>query len=85
MPFFGASTQRQQCILNGELSGVGLKTYAEAKRADPTATYVACTLNGEDLPTIIRRKSLRCMICKLTAEGYVVVQITAADIDVTHL
>ncbi|KAH9179372.1 pyridoxal phosphate-dependent transferase [Lactarius sanguifluus] len=46
MPYFGASSQRQQCILNGELSGVGLKAYIEAKRADPTATYVACTLKG---------------------------------------
>jgi hypothetical protein len=73
MPYIGASSQRQQCILNGELSGVGLKAYAEAKRADPTATYVACTLKGEDLPTIIRRKSLKCLICKLTPKGYVVV------------
>ncbi|KAH9080388.1 pyridoxal phosphate-dependent transferase [Lactarius deliciosus] len=39
MPYFGASSQRQQCILNGELSGVGLEAYIEAKRADPTATY----------------------------------------------
>ncbi len=72
MPYFGASSQRQQCILNGELSGAGLKAYTEAKRADPTATYVACTLKGEDLSTIVKRKSLRCMISKLTAEGYVV-------------
>ncbi|KAN0127422.1 Pyridoxal phosphate-dependent transferase [Lactarius tabidus] len=69
MPYIGASSQRQQCILNGELSGVGLKAYAEAKRADSTATYVACTLKGEDLSTIIRRKSLKCMICKLTPKG----------------
>ncbi|KAF8271959.1 pyridoxal phosphate-dependent transferase [Lactarius quietus] len=69
MPYFGALSQRQQCILNGELLGVGLKAYAEAKKADPTATYVVCTLKGEDVITIIRRKSLRCMICKLTAEG----------------
>ncbi|KAH9047668.1 pyridoxal phosphate-dependent transferase [Lactarius hengduanensis] len=69
MPYFGASSQRQQCILNGELSGVGLKAYIEAKRADPTATYVACTLKGEDLSTIIKRKFFRCMISKLTAEG----------------
>ena len=85
MPYFGASSQRQQCILNGELSGVGLKAYAKAKIADPTATYVACTLKGEDLSTIIRRKSLRCMICKLTAEGYVAVQIAAGHTDETHL
>ncbi|KAI9459853.1 PLP-dependent transferase [Lactarius psammicola] len=69
MPCFGASSQRHQCILNGELLGVGLKAYSEAKRADPTATYVACTLKGEVLSTIIKRKSLRCMISKLTAEG----------------
>ncbi|KAH9020610.1 hypothetical protein EDB84DRAFT_566437 [Lactarius hengduanensis] len=68
-PFFGAANQRQQCILNGELSGVGFKAYTEAKRADPTATYVACTLRGEDLSTIIKRKSLKCTISKLTAEG----------------
>ena len=73
MPYFGASSLRQQCILNGELSGIGLKAYLEAKGADPTATYLACTLKGEDLFTIIKRKSLRCMISKLTAEGYVVV------------
>lgn len=82
MPYLGASSQRQQCILNGELLGVGLEAYAEAKRADPTATYVACTLKGEDLSTIIRRKSLKCMICKLTAKGYVVVQVAAGDTDV---
>ncbi|KAH9003900.1 pyridoxal phosphate-dependent transferase [Lactarius hatsudake] len=72
MPYFGAASQRQQCILNGELSGVGFKAYTEAKRADPTATYVACSLEGEDLSTIIKRKSLSCTISKLTAEGYVV-------------
>ncbi len=85
MPYFGASSQRQQCILNGELSGVGLKAYSEAKRADPTATYVACTLKKEDLSTIIERKSLRCMISKLTAEGYVNNNVTAGVTDVTHL
>ncbi|KAH9057614.1 pyridoxal phosphate-dependent transferase [Lactarius vividus] len=69
MPYFGAASQRQQCILNGELSGVGAKAYTEAKRADPTAIYVACTLKGEELSTIIRRKSLECTISKLTAEG----------------
>jgi hypothetical protein len=85
MPYIGASSQRQQCILNGELSGVGLKAYAEAKRADPTATYVACTLKGEDLSTIIRRKSLKCMICKLTPKGYVVVRVAAGDSDMIDL
>ncbi|KAI9435576.1 pyridoxal phosphate-dependent transferase [Lactarius indigo] len=70
MPYLGAASQRQQCILNGELSGVGLKAYTEAKRADPTATYVACTLKGEDLSAIIKRKSLKCTISKLTAKGY---------------
>ncbi|KAH9019814.1 pyridoxal phosphate-dependent transferase [Lactarius pseudohatsudake] len=71
MPYFGAASQRQQCILNGELSGVGFKAYTEAKRADPTATYVACTLRGEDLSTIVKRKSLKCTISKLTAEGQI--------------
>lgn len=85
MPYIGASSQRQQCILNGELSCVGLKAYAEAKRADPTATFVACTLKGEDLSTIIRRRSLKCMICKLTAKGYVIVQVAAGETDVIDL
>lgn len=75
MPNFSVSSQRRQCILNGELLGVGLEAYTEAKRADPTATYVACTLEGEDLSAIINRGSLRCMISKVTAEGYIVVQI----------
>jgi hypothetical protein len=75
MPYFGALSLRQQCILNGELSGAVLKAYTEAKWANPTATYVACTVEGEDLSTIIKRKSLRCTISKLTNEGYVVVNI----------
>lgn len=85
MPYIGASSQRQQCILNGELSGFGLKAYTEAKRADPTATFVACTLKGEDLSAIIRRRSLECMICKLTAKGYVIVQVVTGDTDVVDL
>lgn len=80
MPHFGASNLRQQCILSGELSGAGLKAYTEAKRADPRATYVACTLEGEGLSTIIKRKSLRCMISKLTAEGYVVVNLVVVGV-----
>lgn len=83
MPHFGASNLRQQCILNGELLGAGLKAYTEAKRANPGATLVACTLEREGLSTIIKRKFLRCMIYKLTAEGYVVVSLVvggAADV-----
>ncbi|KAI0246736.1 pyridoxal phosphate-dependent transferase [Lactifluus subvellereus] len=69
MPCFGMTTQREQCILSGELSDTGLKAYIEAKRVDPTATYVACTLEGEKLSTIIQRKSFRCLISKLTTDG----------------
>jgi hypothetical protein len=84
MPNFGVSSQRQQCILNGELLGAVLEAYTVAKRADPTATYVACTLKGEDLSTIIKRGSLRCMISKVTVEGYVVVEITLRPQALTH-
>ena len=70
MPCFGMTTQREQCILSGELSDAGLKAYIEAKRADPTATYVVCTLEGEKLSTIIQRKSFKCLISKLTTDGY---------------
>lgn len=83
MPYFGSSSLRQQCILNGHLSGVGLKAYTEAKRADPTATYVACTLEAEDLSAIIKRKSLRCRISKLTAKGYVVGHVVVGVTDAT--
>jgi hypothetical protein len=83
MPYFGASSLRQQCILNGNLLGVGLNAYTEAKRADPTATYVACTLEAEDLSTIIKRKSLRCRISKLNAKGYVVEHVIVGVTDVT--
>ena len=69
MPCFGTTSQRQQCILRGELSDAGLKAYLEAKKADPTSTYLACTLEGEELSTIIQRQSLRCLISKLTANG----------------
>ncbi|KAF8265644.1 pyridoxal phosphate-dependent transferase [Lactarius quietus] len=69
MPYFGASSLRQQCILKGELSGAGLKAYTEAKRAKPIATYVACTLDEEDISIIIKRKSLRCMISELASQG----------------
>ena len=78
MPYFGALSLRQQCILNGELSGASLKVYAEAKQENPTATYVACTLEREDLATIIERKSFKCIISKLTTNGYVVVNIMIA-------
>ena len=70
MPCFGIATQREQCILTGELSDADLKAYIEAKRVDPTATFVACTSEGEKLSTIIERKSLKCLISKLTTDGY---------------
>ncbi|KAI0304298.1 pyridoxal phosphate-dependent transferase [Multifurca ochricompacta] len=69
MPSFSTNSQRQQCILNGELSTTDLEAYVAAKKADPTATYVACTLEGERLSTIILRKTFRCLISKLTADG----------------
>jgi hypothetical protein len=70
MPCFGTTSQRRQCILSGELSDAGLKAYLEAKKADPTSIYLACTLKGEEVSTIIKRKSFRCLISKLTASGY---------------
>ena len=70
MPCFGRTSQRRQCILSGELSDVGLKAYLEAKREDPTSIYLACTLEREDLSIIIQRRSFRCLISKLTANGY---------------
>ena len=70
MPCFGAASQRQQCILNGELSDAGLKAYLDTKKADPTSTYLACTLEREELSSIIRTRSFKCMISKLTSEGY---------------
>lgn len=70
MPCFGTASQRQQCILNGELSDDGLDAYLEAKRADPASAYLACTLEREELSTIILRKSFTCLISKLTSDGY---------------
>ena len=70
MPCFGIATQREQCILTGELSDADLKAYIEAKRVDPTATYVACTSEAEKLSTIIQRKSFICSIFKLATDGY---------------
>ncbi|KAH9969751.1 PLP-dependent transferase [Russula dissimulans] len=72
MPCFGTTSQRRQCILSGELSDAGLKAYLEAKKADPTSIYLACTLKGEEVSTIIKRKSFRCLISKLTASGAIV-------------
>jgi hypothetical protein len=72
MPCFGTTSQRRQCILSGELSDAGLRAYLEAKTEDPTSTYLACTLEGEDLSTIIERTSLRCLISKLTTDGYLI-------------
>ncbi|KAI9508875.1 PLP-dependent transferase [Russula earlei] len=63
------SGPRRQCILSGELTDAGLRVYLEAKTADPTSTYLACTLDREDISTIVRRKSFRCLISKLTADG----------------
>jgi hypothetical protein len=70
MPCFNMASQRRQCILNGELSDAGLKAYLEAKREDPTSVYLACSLEREELSTIIRRKSFKCSISKLTSDGY---------------
>ena len=70
MACFGAASQRRQCILKGDLSDAGLTAYLEAKRADPTSTYLVCTLEREELSTIIRRETLKCMITKLTSDGY---------------
>jgi hypothetical protein len=70
MPCFGVASQRRQCILKGDLSDAGLKAYLDAKRADPTSTYLVCTLEREELSTVIRRGTFKCMITKLTSDGY---------------
>lgn len=67
MACFGTASLRRQCILKGELSDADLKAYLDAKRADPTSTYLVCTLEREELSTIIRRKTFKCMISKLTS------------------
>src|SRR6266566_2510848 len=68
MACFGTASQRRQCILKGELSDAGLKAYLDAKRADPTCTYLVCTLEREELSTIILRETFKCMISKLTGD-----------------
>jgi hypothetical protein len=70
MACFGTASQRQQCILKGELLDAGLRAYLDAKRADSTSTYLVCTLEREGLSTIIRRESFKGMILKLTSGGY---------------
>lgn len=70
IPCFGLASQRQQCILNGELSDAGLEAYLEAKRADPTSIYLARTLEREELSIVIERKFFKCLISKLTSDGY---------------
>ena len=70
MACFGTASQRRQCILKGELSDAGLKAYTDAKRADPTSTYLACTSEREELSTIIGRETFKCMISKVTSDGY---------------
>jgi hypothetical protein len=70
MACFGTASQRRQCILKGELSDAGLKAYLDAKRTDPTSTYLVCTLKREELSTIIRRETFKCMIAKLTSGRY---------------
>ena len=70
MPCFCTASQRRQCILNGELSDAGLNSYLEAKRKDPKSAYLACTLEREELSTIIQRRSFKCLITKLTSDGY---------------
>lgn len=69
MPCFGTASQRRQCILNGELSDAGLEAYLGAKRADPTSIYLACTVEREELSTIIQHKTFKCSISKLTSDG----------------
>ncbi|KAH9983311.1 pyridoxal phosphate-dependent transferase [Russula compacta] len=81
MPCFGTTSQRRQCILRGELSDADLRVYLEVKRADPTSAYLACTLKGEELSTMIQRKSLRCSISKLTANG----MSTIVEAEVTNI
>ena len=70
MACFGTASLRRQCILKGELSDSGLKAYLDTKRADPTSTYLACTLEREELSTIILRKTFKCIISKLTSDWY---------------
>jgi hypothetical protein len=70
MACFGTASQRRQCILKGELSEAGLKAYLNAKRADPTSTYLVYTLEREELSTIIRRETFKCMIAKLISGRY---------------
>jgi hypothetical protein len=70
MACFGTASQRRQCILEGKLSDAGLKAYLHAKRTDPTSTYLVSTLEREELSAIIRRETFKCMISKLTSDGY---------------
>jgi hypothetical protein len=70
MACFGTASQRRQCILKGELSDASLKAYLDAKRAGPTSTYLVCTLEREELSAIIRRENFKCIILKLTSDGY---------------
>lgn len=80
MACFGTASQRQQCILKGELLDAGLRAYLDAKRADSTSTYLVCTLEREGLSTIIRRESFKGMILKLTSGGVSAV----AEAEVKH-
>ena len=84
MPCFGATSRRRQCILSGELSDAGLKAYLDAKRIDPTSTYLACTLEGEEISTVIQRKTFPCRISKLTVDGCVSVLFTNWDLNYYH-
>jgi hypothetical protein len=63
--FFGFDS-----IPHEQVSDAGLKAYLDAKRADPTYTYLVCALEREEPSTIIWRETFKCMISKLTSDGY---------------
>ncbi|KAI0060318.1 pyridoxal-dependent decarboxylase domain protein [Artomyces pyxidatus] len=69
LPCFSSASQRRQCILSGDMPESDRLAYMAAKVADPTAIYLATTVDAEDLSTVVQRKSLRILISKLTATG----------------
>ncbi|ETW81515.1 hypothetical protein HETIRDRAFT_319093 [Heterobasidion irregulare TC 32-1] len=60
MPCFSSASQRRQCILTGELSETGRQKYLHARTADPSATFIASTLQADELShiSIIKNRPL---------------------------
>ncbi|KAI0051057.1 PLP-dependent transferase [Auriscalpium vulgare] len=69
MPCFSSASQRRQSIWSCQLPDSAREKYLVAKKQDPSAVFIAVTVEPEELSSAVRRKNLRMLVSKLTEDG----------------